>query len=249
MRSSCDTSLGECASVHTTDAGDASEGELRSATRDEPPRAQLSEPHRAAPRIAGDDFSLVCEPASVGAAPRIAGDDARARLGVAIVEALAARIAAQFKGAVSRCDLASVGNHALARLLADYVESTAPLEPYLRVHLRWAMLAAVRRARRAARRQRPLLDEPPADSSRSPERTLARTQLVQALGRALAQLDDDTRSLLTAHYFEDRPFAELASERSLDRAAVSRWHTDTLARLERRLRRQLGDARGAGWLG
>lgn len=205
--------------------------------------------------VVGEDASVHDEPARLQSGKsrqttaQFPSDDAGARLGSAIVVGLAARVAAQFKGAVSRCDLVSVGNHALARLLAEFDESASPLEPYLRVHLRWAMLAAVRRARRQARWHRPLSDEPPADSGRSPERTLARAQLMGALDRALAQLDEEARSLLTAHYFEGRPFAELASERRLDRAAVSRWHTDTLARLERRMRWQLGDRPPGGWLG
>lgn len=83
----------------------------------------------------------------------------RVELGRGIVRDVAVRLARQLGGTVDRSDLESVGDEALVTLLRAYEPKAAPLEPYLRRFLRWAMLDAVRVHRRefpAGRRSRGL---------------------------------------------------------------------------------------------
>ncbi len=60
---------------------------------------------------------------------------------------VAATICWQFDNRVPIDDLRSIGHFALTDLVRRYEPEIAPFEPYMRLHLRWAMLDGVRRQR------------------------------------------------------------------------------------------------------
>jgi RNA polymerase sigma factor (sigma-70 family) len=79
------------------------------------------------------------------AAPRRLEEERLAREGRAIVNEVAGRIHRRLDGWIPIDDLVSIGNEALARLVREYERERAPFAAYLRQHLRWAIVGAIRR--------------------------------------------------------------------------------------------------------
>lgn len=63
------------------------------------------------------------------------------------LDEVAATIRWQLQNRVPLDDLRSIGHFALADLARRYDPEVAPFEPYMRLHLRWAMLDGIRRQR------------------------------------------------------------------------------------------------------
>lgn len=74
------------------------------------------------------------------------------------------------------------------------------------------------------------------DPAGTPEDALGRAELLHAVRSAIEELPKDEGDLLRRHYFEGRPFEELARELGLSKSWVSRLHTRAVKRLTRRLR-------------
>ena len=123
-----------------------------------------------------------------------------------------------------------------------FLKSLRHLRPLNDEAALWAWLARTARTAaadlgRRSRRYHAVLGKVAALFSRPQEQPLEDTEAVwlAALERALTQLDDDSRRLIEARYYQRRPLAEVAAEQSsTDRAIEGR-----LARVREKLRRSV----------
>jgi RNA polymerase sigma-70 factor (ECF subfamily) len=136
------------------------------------------------------------------------------------------------------------GNESMATeaVQTAFLKSLRHLRPLPDECALWAWLARAARTAasdigRRARRYAAVLGRVAALFSRPEEPPLEDTEAVwlAALEKALTQLDNDSRRLIEARYFQRRPLAEVAAEQSsTDRAIEGR-----LARVREKLRRSI----------
>jgi RNA polymerase sigma factor (sigma-70 family) len=165
-----------------------------------------------------------------------------AREGRPIVTEMATRIARQLGGSVPACDLESLGNEALVRLIRRYDPATAPFAAYLRLYLRWAILDKIRRGRagqRGAVRSRALAGlealgvfdaEPEPRDEHAARWQLEEALSVRAMALAmpfLASSPDGAEPVSDSTRSPDRVTVRAAAIRAL-RAAISQIEDTTM---------------------
>jgi RNA polymerase sigma factor (sigma-70 family) len=123
-----------------------------------------------------------------------------------------------------------------------FLKSLRHLRPLPDESALWAWLARAARtaaadAGRRSHRYRALLGRVAALFSREEERALDDTEAVwlAALECALTKLDQDSRALIEARYFQRRPLADVAAEQSSTGRAIE----GRLARIREKLRRSI----------
>ena len=72
------------------------------------------------------------------------------------------------------------------------------------------------------------LDGKADDIDRGPYATVARSQLAEALTRALEKLSERERAILTLHYFQHIPFVDIASQMQVTKGRISQIHRQAI---------------------
>ncbi len=192
---------------------------------------------------------------------RASGERELYALGLPIAVRTARRMAVRFGGHIEACDLECVGMAALFDAVRSFDRARAEFEPYLVMHLRWAMLGEARlRARRANLLRRsaemgtlpgwtgarsvapmplaaldPHLEEEPDDEPTgqraNPDAQAEARRVAELVRAALGALPALARELIIRHYYGGEDFDELGRELRLSRQATSRLHGNAQRRL------------------
>jgi RNA polymerase sigma factor for flagellar operon FliA len=80
------------------------------------------------------------------------------------------------------------------------------------------------------------IEDANGDLDRGPYATTARSQLLEALQRALAKLSEREKAILTLHYFQHVPFTEIATQMEVTKGRISQLHRQAIHAMRKHMK-------------